>query len=252
MKKLLAVFCLLIITHHNCLSQIKNTEFAVFVNKITAKKMPRKCKTQSLKDFSCFRNSAQPAYVVSLEEAKKYFEYSDKDYYVMAYDYDMDEDRKFNFRKIENPPFVDNKILQKKYIAVLYYSSLSCDMDECDTAIEILKTFTLFGDPIDKITIRGHYTQEFDWIDFVFLSDSTFRIFHYIPYLENFVIKDGGYYIIDKNKPQTVVEINDYEIQKGGKIKHIETHQKQYLTEFISYYKIYQENSDDPMNNYDE
>jgi hypothetical protein len=229
--------------------KIKNENFAKFINKIPGTKIPVKCKIPG--NTSCFRSEHSPAYVVLLEEAKKYLGYSDKDYYVTEYDYDVDEDRKFNIRQVEHAPLVDSKILQKNYIGFLYYRSSSRNIDKCDSLTEVLSTFTLSGIPVDKITIQGHYTKESDWIDFVFLSDDTFKIFHYLPNLENYNIRGGAYYIIDEKKPQTVVEISDYKIDENGKINLIKTHPKQYLKEFVNFYRSYHEDSDDPMNEYD-
>ena len=226
--------------------EIKDKDFAKFINKISEKEIPKKCKVSN--NLNCFRD--KPAYKISLDEAKKYLGYSNEDYYVTEYDYDMDEDRMSNIRQVEHAPFADRKIMQKNYIGLLYYRSCSRFVDECDTVTEILNTYTMDGSLIDKITIQGHYTREFDWIDFVFLSNNTFKTFQYLPNLENYNIKGGAYYVIDEKQPQTVVEINDYEIDETGKINLIKTHPKQYLKEPVSFYRSYQKDSDDPMNEY--
>jgi hypothetical protein len=250
-RNILLIICAVISLQCYGQSQVKieDEDFTKFINKIPGTKIPVKCKIPG--NANCFRSKHSPAYIILLEEAKKYLGYSDKDYYVTEYDYNVDEDRKFNIRQVEHAPFADNKILKKKYIGLLYYRSSSRDIDKCDTLTEVLSTFTLSGTFIDKITIQGHYTREFDWIDFVFLSDDTFKIFHYKPNLENYNIKGGAYYVIDEKGTQTIVEISDYQIDETGKINLIKTHPKQYLKEFVSFYRSYHENSDDPMNEYD-
>jgi len=247
-KNILLVISAVVLLQSNGQSQIgiKDNNFAKFISKISEKKIPEKCKNPD--NFNCFRD--KPAYKISLEEAKKYLCYTDKDYYVTEYDYDMDEDKISNIQQVENPPFADRKILQKNYIGLLYYRSCSQFVDECDIVTEILNTYTLNGILIDKIIIQGHYTKEFDWIDFVFLSNNAFKIFHYLPNIENYNIKDGAYYTIDEKQPKTIVEIKDYQIDENGKIILIKTYPKRYLKESVSYYRSYQKDSDDPMNKY--
>jgi hypothetical protein len=224
--------------------KIEDKEFAKFINKINGEDIPFKCKVLP-GNSNCFRN--KPAYRILLEEAKKYLGYSDNDYYITEYDYDMDEDIMSNIRKVEHAPFADRKILQKNYIGLLYYHSSSRFVDECDSVTEVLSTFTLVGIPIDKIVIQGRYTREFDWIDFIFLSNNTFKIFQYSPNIENYNEK---YDIIDKEQPLTIVEIKDYQIDESGRINLTRTYPLQYLKELVTYYRVYHEGSDDPMNEY--
>jgi hypothetical protein len=249
MKRNILVICAIISLQYCGQSQIKikDKNFAEFINKISEEKIPAKCKTTGMSN--CFRDKS--AYKISLEEAEKYLGYSNEDYYITKYDYDMDEDKISNIRRIEHAPFADRKILQKNYAGLLYYRSCSQYVDECDTVVEILNTYTLKGEIIDKITIQGHYTNEFDWIDFIFLSNNTFKIFNYKPNMENYNVEHGIYYIIDEKKAQTTVEIKDYRIDENGKIDLVKTYPKEYLKNDVIFYKNYHEDSDDPMNRYD-
>ena len=248
-KNILTVIYCVAISFQCCgQSQIKDIEFAKFADKFTElKTFPIMCKP-SLGNFFYFKGNS--FYEITLEDAKKYLGYSDQDYYVTEYDYNMDEDIISNVRQVENPPAAINKISNNHYITLIYLRSSSLYLNECDTTIEILNTVTLNGIPIDKITIQGHYTRELDWRDVVFLKNNTLRIFDYKPNLENYNIKNGAYYIIDKEVPQTIVEISDYQIDENGKINLIKKHPKQYLKEFVSFYRNYHADSDDPMNEY--
>ena len=84
----------------------------------------------------------------------------------------------------------------------------------------------------------------------VFLTSNTFKIFDYKSNLENYNIKGGVYYTIDEKQPKTIVEIMDYQIDENGKITLIKTHPKQYLKERVAFYRTYQKDSDDPMNDF--
>ena len=248
MKKDILIFIYGVAISFQCYgqSQTQDNEFAKFLNKITKAETPIKYKVKG--NYQELNHS----YVVLLEEAKKYLGYSTQDYYITEYDYDMDEDIISNIRQVENPPFADNKIIREKYIILIYHRySNSGNIIECDTLVKILSTFTESGTLIDKIAIQGHNTREEDWKDVVFLENNVLRIFDYKPNLENYNIKGGIYYIIDEEQPRTVVEINDYQIDKNGKIVHIKTHPQKYLKEFVDFYRSYQPNSDDPMNEYD-
>jgi hypothetical protein len=249
-RNILLIICAIISQLCCGQSQIKNKAFEQFVNKFTELKLksfPIKCKPIPNNFFYFTDNSFHE---ISLDEAKKYLSYSDKDYYVTEYDYDVDEDKISNIRQVENPPFANNKILQSNYIGLIYLWSSSLYLNKSDTAIEMLNTFSIDGEYIDKIVIQGHYTRSHDWRDVIFLDSSILRIFDYKPNLENYTIKGGAYYIIDEKKPQTIVEITDYQIDENGKINLIKTYPKQYLKEFVSFYRSYHENSDDPMNEY--
>ena len=82
----------------------------------------------------------------------------------------------------------------------------------------------------------------------MFLDNDILRIFQYSPNWENFT---EDKYIIDREQPLTIVEINDYQIDENGKINLIKTHPTLYLREFVTFYRSFQKDSDDPMNAYD-
>jgi hypothetical protein len=139
--------------------------------------------------------------------------------------------------------------MKKNYVALLYSIGKYPNYG-VDTFSITLTCFTYTGQPIDKIEIRSQYTLEQDWRDVVFLENNILRIFDYTPNMENYNIEGGIYYIIDEKKPQTIVEIKDYQIDENGKINLTKTYPKQYLKNFVSFYRNYHKDSDDPMNEY--
>jgi hypothetical protein len=249
-KYILIIVSIIISLQCNGQSQIKDKDFAKFADKFTELKLksfPVKCKPTPNHFFYFIEN---PFHEISLEEAKKYLGYSDSEYYITIYDYDMDENKISNIRKVKNPPFANNKISQSNNVALIYLRSSSLYLNESDTAIEVLQTFTVDGKFVDKLVLQG-YSSEFDWIDCIFMSNKALKIFHYLPNMENYNIKDEIYYIIDEKQPKTIVEIRDYQINDNGKINMVKTYPKQYLKEDVSFYRSYHENSDDPMNKYE-
>jgi hypothetical protein len=250
MQKNILIIMSLAISLQSCgqsQTRIEDKDFAIFANKfaeLKLKKFPAICKQEPNKLY--FRGN--PSHKISLEEAKKYLGYSEKDFFVTEFDYNMDDDIKSNIRQVENAPFADNKISQNNYIALMYFHSSSRYLDECDTIVEVLNTFTLNGNSIDKIVIQGQYTREDDWRDVVFLENNILRIFDYKPNAENFNEKGE---IINEKEHLTIVEIADYQIADDGKIIFVQSYPKQYLNEWITFYRYYQPNSDDPINAYD-
>ena len=242
MKKILFIGAIMLFC--GCIrAQIKNQEFEKFTNLfIEIKKYPYNYKKDTpipiYKDYQ--------KHEISLLEATKYLNFSNEDWYAIEEDYNYDEDIRTE-RIVENPPLAHLKSYDNNFIELVYRSDRGLDND---TLKIILETFTLEGVSINKILVGGEFTKEDDWIDFVFLSNTTFKTFQYLPNLENYNIKGGVYYVIDEEQPQTVVEINDYEIDETGKINLIKTYPKQYLKEPVSFYRSYQKDSDDPMNEY--
>ncbi|MDR1182408.1 MAG: hypothetical protein LBL13_10575 [Bacteroidales bacterium] len=189
---------------------------------------------------------------VNKVDAIKYLHFTEDDLKMNDYKYNHDEDiRTDNW--VEVLPGALNKISKGNYIALVYalLKSPTHHNDIVYTYTVTLTTFTYEGSIIDSIVVRSKYTPDTDWKDVVFLENNVLQIFDYKPNLENYNIKGGTYYIIDKKGPKTVVEINDYQIEGNGKIKHIKTYPKQYLQEFVDFYQDYHEDSDDPMNEYD-
>jgi len=182
-------------------------------------------------------------------DALKHLHFIEDDLKMNDYDYNYDEDIKYD-NWVEILPGALGKISNKKYVT-LVYALLKSPTNDLETYKALLATFTYEGAAIDSIVIRSQYTREEDWRDVVFLDNNILRIFDYKPNLENYNVKGGIYYIIDEESSQTVVEINDYQIDEYGKIILIKTYPKQYLKEFVDFYRSYHANSDDPMNEYD-
>jgi hypothetical protein len=182
------------------------------------------------------------------QDALKYFGLTENDLKFNDFDYNFDEDIRYD-NWTEILPYKMGKIMKKNYVALLYSIGKYPNYG-VDTFCMTLISFTYTGQPIDKIEIRSQYTLEQDWRDVVFLENNVLRIFDYKPNLENYNVKNEIYYLIDEKQPKTVVEIKDYQIDENGKINLIKTHPTQYLKEFVSYYRSYHEDSDDPMNEY--
>ena len=224
-------------------AQIKNQEFVNFTNLfIEIVKYPYNYKKDTPSPI--YKNSQQ--HRIAFEFAKKYLGFSDRDCYAVEYEYNYDEDIRTE-RVVENPPLAHLKISSINYIGLVYRNSRG---SENDTFRVVFNTFNQNGILIDKIVVGGQYTYENDWRDVVFLKNNILRIFDYKPNLENCNIKGGVYYTIDEKQPKTIVEITDYQIDENGKITLIKTHPKQYLKEWVAFYRSYQKDSDDPMNEY--
>jgi hypothetical protein len=185
---------------------------------------------------------------ITRQEALTFFSLTENDLKFNDFDYNFDEDIKYD-NWVNILPYVDGKFSTKNYVAIMY-SIAKFPRIGTDTSFSVLTTFTPLGSLIDKIEIRSQYTREEDWKDVVFLENNVLRIFDYKLNLENYNVKRGTYYIIDENKAQTIVEISDYKINEAGKISLTKTHPKQYLKEFVSFYRNYNKDSDDPMNEY--
>ena len=242
MKKL--VFIISTILLSGCTqAQITNHEFAKLTNLfIEIEKYPYNYKKDTPSPI--FQNAQQ--HRISFELAKKYLGFTNWDWHSIEYEYNGDDDI-LTKKIIENPPLAHIKIISDNYVSLIYRNSRGI---ENDTFKVVLETFDLKGILINSMLIGGQFTHENDWKDVVFINDNTFKIFYYLPNLENYNIKNGAYYVIDENQPQTIVEISDYQIDENGKINLIKTHPKQYLKKFVSFYRSYHENSDDPMNKY--
>jgi hypothetical protein len=190
---------------------------------------------------------------ISKSDAMKYLHLSEGDLKMNNPLIDMDESKTID-RWQEILPGALSRITREKYVALVCAMLKSPDVG-LETYRVWLTTFTYQGNIIDSITIRSQYTPESDWRDFVLLKNDTLRIFDYMPNLENYdkekLLKRGVYSAIDENGYMTIVEINDYQIDENGKIKHIKTLPKKYLKKTTSFYRDYQKDSDDPMNEYD-
>jgi hypothetical protein len=182
-------------------------------------------------------------------DAIKYLHFADDDLKMNDYSYNYDEDIRYD-NWVEVLPGAIGKMSKENYIA-LVYALLKSPTLGLETYKVTLTTFTYEGQVIDSIVVRSQYTRDIDWRDVVFLENNVLRIFDYDLNWENYNVENNTYYIIDRKGPKTVVEINDYQIGENGKIKHIKTHPKQYLQEFVDFYRDYHKNSDDPMNEYD-
>jgi hypothetical protein len=241
------VLLVIIVLYIQCYSQEK-TDFETFVSSITEIEAP-----------ICYKTSKFPKKInkpisdinkkITRQEVLKYFDLTENDLKFNDFDYNFDEDIKYD-NWVNILPYIDGKFSTKNYVAIMY-SIDKFPRIGTDTSFMILTIFTPSGVLIDKIEIRSQCTREEDWKDVVFLENNVLRIFDYKPNLENYNIKGGAYYIIDEKKPQTIVEISDYKIDENGKINLIKTHSQQYLKEFVSFYRDYHEDSDDPMNEYD-
>lgn len=224
-----------------CQAQEKKqkTDFEKFIESFVEMKIP-----------SNYKKSTPSSKIqeVNMKDALRYFNLTENDLRFNDYSYDFDEDIKYDNWVIVLP-HKQEKISNKNHVALIYSIDRNSEL-ALDTGSVTLTTFTYSGVPIDKIVIRSHYTRENDWRDVVFLTKDTFRIFNYLTNLENYNVKGGIYYLIDENAPRTVVETEDYQIDENGKIKHIKTYPKQYLKKFVSFYRDYHADSDDPMNDY--
>jgi hypothetical protein len=181
-------------------------------------------------------------------DAFNYFGITEDDLKYNDFNYDFDNDIKYD-RWVEASVYASRKLLRENYIALIYSFGKNPTYGT-ETFIAKLNTFTHSGTLIDTITVRSQQTREFDWTDVAFLAKDKFKLFKYSPNLENFNVKGGIYYIIDKEGPKSIVEIEDYQINENGKINLIKIHPKQYLKELTNYYRIYHKESDDPMNEY--
>ena len=182
---------------------------------------------------------------ITKQEAFTYFNLTESDLIVNDADFDYDNEIQYD-NWIDILPYINGKFSMNNCVAIIY------NLDRLDTFFMALATFTYSGEPIDRIEICSQYTLEKDWKDFIFLENKVLRIFDYKFNWENFNVEKGGSYsVIDEKQPLTVVEINDYQIDKNGKIVHIKTHPQKYLKEFVDFYRSYQPNSDDPMNEYE-
>lgn len=178
----------------------------------------------------------------------KYLYFTEDDLKMNDYLYNYDENIKYD-NWIEVLPGALGKISREKYVALIY-ALLKSPSIGLETYKTMVTTFTYDGQIVDSITVRSQYTREEDWRDVVFLENNILRIFDYKPNLGNYNVKNGIYYIIDEKEAKTIVEITDYKIENNGKINLVKTHPKQYLKEFVSFYRSYQKDSDDPMNEY--
>jgi hypothetical protein len=186
---------------------------------------------------------------INKSTAIKYFHFTEDDLKMNNFGFDYDEEIQYdNWEEVL--PGALGKITKENYVALIYALLKSPDAG-LETYKAWLTTYTYEGKIIDSIIVRSQYTHENDWRDVVFLENNVLRIFDYKPNLENYNIKNGIYYIIDEKGPQTIVEINDYKLDENGKISLIKTHPKQYLKKFTSFYRDYNKDSDDPMNEYD-
>ena len=239
-KNLLIIIC--IATSFQCCGQskIQNNEFAKFVETFTEiKKSP-----------FCFKTNFNTKTLkkIDKQDALKFFGLTEDDLRFNDFEYNFDDDIKYD-NWTEAVPYKREKLLEANFVALIYTFS-KVPTYGIDTTRVILQTFTYAGDSIDKIEICSQYTREEDWKDVVFLENRILRIFDYKPNLENHNVKNSTYYIIDKEQPQTIVEIKDYQIDENGKINLIKKYPKQYLKEFVSFYRNYHADSDDPMNEY--
>jgi hypothetical protein len=239
----LVFICVIISLQSYSQSQIQDKQFSQFANLyINIEKYPFNYKRDTP---SPIYTNAQP-HKIMLDVAKKYLGFSDWDWHAIDYNYNSD-DNILTTSIVDNPPLAHLKLFYGNFIGLVYRNGRGI---ENDTLKVVLNVFTLEGKIIDSMIIGGHTTRENDWTDVVFLTKDTFKIFNYSPNIENYNIKDGIYHIINEKAPRTVVEIKDYQIDDGGKIKHIKTHSKQYLKESVSFYRNYHKESDDPMNEY--
>jgi len=188
---------------------------------------------------------------ISKKDAIKYFYFTENDLRMNDFNYNYDEDIKYD-HWVEVLPGALGKISNTNYVA-LVYALLKSPTIGIESYTAKLSTFSYKGQLIDSIVVRSQYTPEEDWRDVVFLEKNSLQIFDYKPNLENYdteELKRGIYSEIDKDGYKTIVEIKDYQIDENGKINLIKTYPKQYLKESVSYYRSYHKDSDDPMNKY--
>jgi hypothetical protein len=241
MKKKMIILQLITLAFNiSCIAQIQQQhEFGEITKLFPELKVPSKRKDGIKRDIKD----------VNKIDAIKYLHFTEDDLKMNDYDYNYEEDIRYD-NWVEVLPGALGKITKDNYVT-LVYALLKSPTYGLETYKVMLTTFTYEGRIIDSIIVRSQYTHEEDWKDVVFLENNVLRIFDYKPNLENYNIKSGAYYIIDENKPQTMVEINDYKIDENGKIKLMKTYPRQYLKEFVSFYRSYHEDSDDPVNKYD-
>ena len=218
----------------------KVSNFQELIDLFPEQKLPSKYKAGEIDDSI---NS------INKKDAINYLHLTEDELKMNDYDYNHDEEIQYD-NWVDVLPGALGKISNKKYVALIF-ALLKNPAYGLETYKTLLTTFTYDGEVIDSIVVRSQYTREEDWRDVVFLENDVLRIFDYAPNFENYNVESGIYYIIDKEQPQTVVEIRDYQIDEDGQINMIKEHPKRYLKEFVSFYRSYQPNSDDPMNEYD-
>jgi hypothetical protein len=226
----------------------KKTDFEKFIASIAEIEAPI-CYKTSILPKKVSKPASDINKTITQQEALKYFGLTENYLKFNDFDYNFDEDIKYD-NWVNILPYINGKFSTKNYVAIMYSISKFPRIGT-DTSFMVLAIFTLSGIPIDKIEIRSQYTREEDWKDVIFLENNVLRIFDYKPNLKNYNVKGGAYYIINEKQPKTVAEIRDYQIDENGKIKLIKTHPKQYLKKFVSYYRSYHKDSDDPMNEFD-
>jgi len=236
--KFILILFLTLIFSISCQSQT-NKSFTDMLKLFPEMKVPLKYKDEAI--------GAKIKHI-SEKDAIMYLHFTEDDLRMNDFDYNFDEDIKYD-HWVEVLPGALGKISKTNYVT-LVFALLKSPTIGIETYIAKLSTFSYEGQVIDSIIIRSQYTPENDWRDVVFVEQNIFRIFDYTPNSENYNIKDGIYYLIDEKQPKTIVEINDYQIDENGKITLIKTSPKRYLKEFVSFYRNYQKDSDDPMNEY--
>jgi len=223
-------------------SQIQDKDFAKLVEKFPAEKFPINTK-KAKKIFNVGSDKSN----ITKEEAIKFLNRTEESMYYFFELYDYDEDIVKGYEKLECIPGTVCKYYTKNFIALATIEGKI----NTDTTLIYLYTFNYEGKIIDTSVIGEKFTREDDWVGSIIEDARHFKVFWYSTNFDNYVERDGAYYVIDENQPQTVVEISDYQIDEYGKINLVKTYPKQYLKDEVIYYRTYRKNSDDPMNEYD-
>ncbi|MFT3738447.1 MAG: hypothetical protein QM786_06790 [Breznakibacter sp.] len=243
---LLAISCF--ISVYSAIAQVnytkshKENDFAQFLNQFLIVGFPFNYKIE----LSRISKEGKTLKYISFQDAESFLGMGNQDLFTnrLMYDYETFEK---SYLKEENLPAAHLMFATKNYIATIYRHSQGIDSD---TVYVYLGLFTKKGVLIDKKLIGEQFTREDDWISSVFLDEHHFKVFRYALNLENYEILNNIYHIIDNKQAMTTVVVEDYKIDESGKIEMIEKYPKRYLKEDISAYKVFNQNTDDPMNDF--
>ena len=185
--------------------------------------------------------------------AKEFFSLKESDFIYNDYEYNYDEDVRYDNWK-ETLPWASKSNASESYIYLIYGIDRELSIINMYQYHYIIMTFDYSGTRIDSMTIRRQETIEEDNLDCVFLTNQTFRLFDYKvnPKHTTKVIDAQGrtQYVTHKEIPWTICTITEYRITDAGKIEKTGWTETKLLKESVTYYRQYHEDSDDPMNEY--
>ncbi len=186
-------------------------------------------------------------------DSKCYLGFADENLIIDDGSYNADDDI-WVPHVIDNKPYIVGKIEIETRVILIYNHTETISSDGYPLDTYYLQTFNLDGTSIAKIEIAGFKTREEDNRSVVFLNNQTFRLFDYKVNSEHTtkVIDAQGrtQYVTRKEIPWTICTITEYRITDAGKIEKTGWTETKLLKEYVTYYRQYHKDSDDPMNEY--